>query len=115
MIDVAAAAGIQFPTDRAIPLILIATELITNAAKHAFPDGTKGKVKVALSREGQTHVLLTVGDNGAKLPPAFSLGEAKGLGMRIVSAFAQQLDASVEVRPARQGKQFEILVPLQSA
>jgi two-component sensor histidine kinase len=113
-IEIAALDGIQFPTDRAIPLILIATELITNAGKHAYPDHAKGKVKVTLSKEGQAHILLTVGDDGVRLPSGFSLGEAKGLGMRIVKAFAQQLGASVDVRAAREGKRFELLVPLHS-
>ena len=46
--------------DAAVPLALIANELISNAFKHGFPDGAEGEVRVGLTREGDTVVLLVV-------------------------------------------------------
>jgi two-component sensor histidine kinase len=39
--------------DRAINVALIAGEAITNALKHAFPDGRRGTIQVGLHRLGE--------------------------------------------------------------
>ena len=46
-----------------MPLGLIINELITNAAKHAFPDDRQGIIKVSFERAGDVYK-LTVADNG---------------------------------------------------
>ena len=53
--------------DTMIPLGLIVNELVTNALKHAFPDGASGEVNVAL-RSSNGSSVLTVADNGVGLP-----------------------------------------------
>lgn len=111
-IEVSAAEGIRLSTDRAIPLALIATELITNAAKYAYVGKDTGKVRVALVRQGQDHIALSVSDDGVGLPPGFDPQDSKGLGMRIVRAFASQLGAQLESIPRARGAEFMITVPL---
>ena len=110
--EVSVADGIRVATDRAVPLALIVTELVTNAAKYAFPDQTKCTVWVALARRGEDHLTLTVSDDGVGLPPGFNLQESKSLGMRIVRAFASQLGAQLTLHPRERGAQFNLLVPL---
>jgi two-component sensor histidine kinase len=39
---------------------------------------------------------------------------SKGLGMRIVAAFAQQLSADLQVRPRDPGTEFVLLMPLRT-
>jgi two-component sensor histidine kinase len=78
----------------AVPLGLIINELIVNALKYAFPDGTNGRIWVSLERIG-TKLRLTVNDNG--VGPQHSV-QGTGLGRRLVSAFAQQLAANVELK-----------------
>ncbi|MGA8762421.1 MAG: hypothetical protein WB562_05985, partial [Candidatus Sulfotelmatobacter sp.] len=50
---------------------------------------------------------------GAGLPADFDLHEAKGLGMRIVNSFAEQLDAKVVVRAREPGTEFVFSIPLR--
>ncbi len=111
-VEVVAVDGVRVATDRAIPLALIAAELISNAAKYAYPANAKGKVRVDLARRGDHHIALTVGDDGVGLPPGFNMQASKGLGMRIVSVLAGQLGAEVEVQPRERGAQFMLVIPL---
>jgi two-component sensor histidine kinase len=110
--EVSVADGIRVATDRAVPLALIVTELVTNAAKYAFPGQTKCTVRVVLARRGDDHLMLTVSDDGVGLPPGFNLQDSKSLGMRIVRAFASQLGAQLTLHPRERGTQFILLVPL---
>jgi two-component sensor histidine kinase len=114
-LEVVAADGIRIATDRAIPLVLIATELITNAAKYAYPGEREGRIGVALAKQGDEHLTLTVGDHGVGLPPGFDVHKARGLGMRIVRAFAEQLGAELQVRTRNPGCEFVLVVPLDGS
>jgi PAS domain S-box-containing protein len=55
--------------ETAVPLGLLVNELVTNALKHAFPDGRRGHVSVRLSGDG-TRATLTVNDDGSDFRPA---------------------------------------------
>lgn len=85
------AAPLGCPLDTAIPLGLIANELITDSLSHAFPDGRTGRITVALRRAGH-NVVLTVSDDGERTGrPAPS-----GLGRRLVGILARQIDAALD-------------------
>lgn len=105
--------GIRIATDRAIPLVLIANELITNAVKYAYPDHTHGDISVVLMRQGEGQVLLTVADKGIGMPAGFNPLTGKTLGMRIVRAFVSQLDAELSVDTHGPGAAFKLVVPLE--
>src|SRR5262245_14151413 len=53
-------------TEQAVPLGLIANELVTNALKHAFPDDRSGAVHVILKKTNS--LALIVRDNGVGCP-----------------------------------------------
>ncbi|MDQ6840738.1 MAG: sensor histidine kinase [Actinomycetota bacterium] len=75
----------------ATPLAVVLTELLQNAAEHAFPDettddavtGTEILVDVDL-RRSTDELQVTVRDNGVGLPPGFSIEETTSLGLSIV-------------------------------
>jgi PAS domain S-box-containing protein len=82
--------------DRAIPCGLILTELISNALKHAFPNGRSGEIQVSLQRTKNGGLILSVADNGVGLPDEATLQTRRSLGMRLVHSLATQLDTQIE-------------------
>lgn len=83
---------------KAVPLGLIVNELITNAAKHAFPEDRAGHIKVRFVRRGSVYV-LTVEDDG--VGPA-GVGH-KGTGLRLLHLLASQLGSGFESGPRENG------------
>ena len=107
--------GIVVPTNRAISIALIVNELITNAAKYAYKDEAGGKIWIKVGRDDDDAFSISVRDEGAGLPPDFDLHKAKGLGMRIVTAFAKQVNATIAVRSQNPGAEFVLSMPLDVA
>jgi two-component sensor histidine kinase len=97
-------------TDRAIALALIVTELVTNAAKHAYPKGAHGKIWVRLARDGTDIVRLSVRDEGVGLPATFDVNDREeiGLGMRLTRALAEQAKVRLHIERHPRGTEFII-------
>jgi two-component sensor histidine kinase len=85
--------ALNIDPDRAVPLGLLVNELVTNAIKHAFPDGT-GRVVLRARRIGD-HIELDVADNGVGMK-AKDLAKASG-GGAYVATFVRQLRAALAV------------------
>ena len=82
----------RWPVERVIPLSLIANELLTNAVKHS-PTDRDLEVDVRLERDGD-RMRFSVLTHGVRLPDDFSL-DGPGLGLRLASMLAQQLDGQL--------------------
>jgi two-component sensor histidine kinase len=83
--------------DQAIPIGLILNELISNALKHAFPDGRSGSIKIdAQSHDGR--VELAVIDDGVGMPEDLAKRKRKSLGLQIVEILARQLKGTWELK-----------------
>jgi two-component sensor histidine kinase len=100
-------------TDDAIRVALLVTELVTNAAKHAYPDGTQGRVVVGASRNAEA-VRISVRDEGVGLPLTFDAERGRGLGMRLVQALAQQSKGTLAISRLAKGTEFVLELPLSS-
>lgn len=87
--------------DTAIPLGLIINELVTNAAKYAFPAGAAGNVTVVLERADPSHLTLTVSDDGVGLPSFVDPHHPETVGLGLVQALIDQLDGSMHMVPGR--------------
>lgn len=83
--------------DRVIPCGLAVNELVTNAFKHAFPDGRHGKITLALAAAGEDDIVLTVADDGIGLPANFEMTMVKSLGLQLVSLLVDQLQGALVV------------------
>ncbi|BCA63600.1 chemotaxis protein CheY [Sphingomonas sp. HMP9] len=96
-----AAEPIRLPTDRAVSLGVIVTELVTNACKYAYPTGG-GEVRVALRRIDDDIFLLAVEDDGCGIPED-AVPRGTGLGTKLIRAMAQSLQSIVEYDPTHTG------------
>jgi two-component sensor histidine kinase len=84
-------------SERAVPLGLIANEVITNAVRHGFPEGRAGSMTVSLKRESEGAVLV-IGHDGLRLPEAGA--SAEGLGHKLVRRLAGQIGAEIALDEA---------------
>ncbi len=96
-----AAEPIRLPTDRAVSLGVIVTELVTNACKYAYPTGG-GEVRVALRRIDDDIFILAVEDDGCGIPED-AVPRGTGLGTKLIRAMAQSLQSIVEYDPTHSG------------
>jgi two-component sensor histidine kinase len=83
--------------DTAIPCGLIVNELVSNALKHAFPDGREGAVRVRLGRTENGWYRLSVEDNGVGFPEGLDFSKTKTLGCQIVTNLSAQLGGTIAV------------------
>ncbi|MBV1838347.1 sensor histidine kinase [Acetobacter estunensis] len=91
----------------ATPIVLIVSELVTNALAHAFPDGRYGSIRVSLARE-EDRLRLEVADDG------IGLGEESGgvgLGLQLVRGFARQLSGQLAMEEG-EGSRWVITCPM---
>ncbi len=86
-------AGLELDTERAIPLGLVVSELLTNAAKHAYPSAS-GTVLVGVSLSGDRFE-IAVSDSGIGM--ASPGASRRTLGTTIVRALAAQIGAEMVV------------------
>ncbi len=100
---------VSIPTDKAVSVGVIVTELLTNAYKYAYPDGKVGEIRVLLRREQDGDALLVVEDDGIGWN---GTGKAKGtgLGTRMMSAMAQQLGTSIAYGDGKGGTRTAIQI-----
>lgn len=90
--NITVAEDLRLDVDTAVPLGLIANELITNSIKYAFKGAAAGAVNVEMSRVGKRH-LLVVSDNGSGKTKGNT--EGTGFGMRLVGMLVQQLEGKL--------------------
>lgn len=119
--------------DTAIPCGLLLNELITNAIKHAFPNGRRGEIWVGLEAVGntyppmpslhtyppaerdemiasqsQSHYILSVHDNGIGMSADFDLNHLQSLGLKIAYDLALQLQGTLTLERT-QGTRFQLI------
>ncbi len=82
--------------DQAIPCGLIINELVSNALKYAYKNKASGILTIGLS-EANKKVAIRIEDDGVGLPEDFKYENSESLGIYLVYALVEQLDASIEV------------------
>lgn len=93
--------------DQSIPCGLIVNELVSNALKYAFRGKKKGKLKITLN-EKEGVVTLIIADDGVGLPKDFNYDKTDSLGIQLVYALTEQLDAKMDVAN-KKGASFSIV------
>jgi len=80
----------------AIPCGLIVNELISNALKHAFPNGRNGEVAIELHQIEGDRYRIRVRDNGVGFPEGLDFQQTGTLGMQIISTLVNQIDGRLD-------------------
>lgn len=98
------AASHQLGFERAIQLGLVMNEMITNCVKYAFPEPRTGMITVLFKRDA-SDLVLEITDNGVGMQAAV-VGDGttgSGIGSRILSGVAKQLNGSLSRGPGPGG------------
>lgn len=88
------AESLAISTDRAVAVGVLVAELVTNAVKYAYPDGS-GEIRVRLKAEDGATARLTVEDDGVGVSDGEATPKGTGLGKTIVAAMARDLRTEV--------------------
>ncbi|MDO9528313.1 MAG: histidine kinase dimerization/phosphoacceptor domain -containing protein [Syntrophales bacterium] len=83
--------------NKAVPCGLIINELISNALKHAFPEGREGEIAIDFHPDGDKRLTLVVSDNGVGFPEDIDINDTETLGLRLISILVAQLKGTLEV------------------
>jgi PAS domain S-box-containing protein len=100
---------IYLSLDQSIPCGLIVNELVSNALKYAFRGRNKGTLTVGL-HESNNIIQLSIKDNGVGLPENFGYEKTNSLGIQLVYALIEQLDAEMEIK-VKGGTEFLVKFP----
>jgi two-component sensor histidine kinase len=94
----AACESLHLPAELIVPIGFIICELVTNAAKYAFPDGAKGTIRVRLARRDEGWA-LSIADDGRgldlKAMTVSAPARRGGLGTRLVQTFVSQIGGTL--------------------
>jgi two-component sensor histidine kinase len=102
---------LELDVDTAIPLGLIANELITNCLKHAFPENQRGEVYFSFQLDDNGLISLRVEDNGVGQKNGRVNGQSKnGFGTKLIGLLVHQLDGKMTTKTGN-GTQVQIDFP----
>lgn len=92
----------------AVPVALIFNELLTNAAKHAFPGGRDGLIRCTLERSATGQRIVRLTDDGVGMIQGYK-GQSIGLGL--VQRLAGQVSATLTLADSVQGTAWQLALP----
>lgn len=93
--------------NRAIPCGLLINELLSNALKHAFPNGRKGEIVISLLSNHKGKYTLLVKDNGVGLSKDMDIFNTDSLGMQLVCDLTNQIKGNLKLEKTK-GTSFKI-------
>lgn len=80
-----------------IPCGLIINELISNSLKHAFKDGRKGVITIAMTQGGTHDYTMIISDNGVGFPRDVDFKKTSSLGLQLVNNLVLQLEGDISL------------------
>ncbi len=82
-------------------------ELLSNALKHAFPDGQAGAIHVDVWNEDPHMMVLRIRDTGVGLPADVDIHQTKSFGLQLVRLLVSQLHGTMTIERS-EGTTIEI-------
>jgi PAS domain S-box-containing protein len=99
---------LTLPKEWLMPVALILNETVSNALEHGFPDDREGKVRVKLTMDG-AKASLVVEDDGIGMPEEVNAAAERGLGLKMVSVFVEQMRGKLLISGAgEKGTRIEV-------
>lgn len=90
---------VVIPMGAAMPAALIVNELVTNAVKHAFPDGASGTILTEVGRMPDGVVRIVVSDNGIGVSADIASQRPEALGFQLLTSLTEQIGATFTIEP----------------
>lgn len=108
--------AIRLPGRDAVSFVVIVNELVTNAIKHAFPDGGPGRIVIRFGETnhgGEKAIMLSVEDDGIGLSET---KQSKGLGQTVITSLLRSMRATMtseKLHPGsdRPGSRITLIFP----
>lgn len=103
--------SVTLPVGQAISLALLANECVTNAYKHAFPNGSSGEISVSLRHAPENALILRIADTGIGL---HLTGAEVGVGLDLIRTLAAELQGTLifSTPPERTGTAITLTIRL---
>lgn len=90
------ASQVYLSINKAIPIGLMTSELLTNAMKHAFKN-IQGTVRLSMEQLRANGYLFKYSDDGPGLPVGFEENSGKTMGFRLMSMLAEEMEGKLEI------------------
>lgn len=104
--------AVEIPVEKASPVALIMNEIVTNALKHAFPDGRAGRISITVAPDDR-YFGIKIADDGVGMPA--EVLEKRSFGKRLTGTLARQLNASIAWQANNPGTVVSIRLPREFA
>lgn len=100
-------SSIHLNLEQAIPCGLIVNELVSNSMKYAFQGLSHGTLTLRVEEAGD-FVEIEVSDDGVGLPPDFNFDTNDSLGVYLIQALTEQIQAELVVRSSSMSAPYNI-------
>jgi PAS domain S-box-containing protein len=100
-------SNIMLGIDLAINLGLIINELVSNAFKHAFPDGRKGNLYISMKKNGKRYELI-IQDDGIGFSKEIDFRKTESLGLQLIITLVDQIGGEITLSSDK-GSKFIII------
>ncbi len=86
----------ELSLDDSVPCGLLINEIVSNSLKHAFPDGTNGRIDLKMFKDGR-NMVLQISDNGVGLKKEVDPESQDTFGFLLIYTLAAQLEATIVI------------------
>lgn len=97
------------PIDQAIPIGLVANEILFNSIKHAQEEELE--IRIGLQNFGD-HLLIELSDNGSGFHPEFNADTSNSLGVKAIQLLMRQIGATTQWK-SDNGAHWYLTIPLK--
>lgn len=102
--------SIEVKLETSIPLGLIINEMLSNVAKHAFPDDKEGNLRVAL-KSADGNATLIIADDGIGMDESQAAGS---LGFTVIQSLTGQLSGNLDMDFTGPGLKYTFDFPINA-